>query len=89
MSVDHSVKIYGQTYSIKGDDPRRIERVALYVDQMMNRLLGGPNQGLSAKGGVLTALNVADEWFKDKADMDRVFSDLNERVDELLSILPE
>ncbi len=89
MSPDKEVKIYGQLYRIKGDDPEKIEEVADYVNGMMERLLGGPGQGLSTKGAVLTALNIAEEWFSQKGESDKMLYELNERVDELLGILPE
>ena len=89
MNPEREVTIYGQVYRVKGDDPERIDRVAAYVDNMMTGLLGGPGQGLSARGAVLSALNVADEWFAQKDELDRIVFDLVERVDELLGILPE
>jgi cell division protein ZapA len=89
VSSEREVKIYGQVYRVKGDDPHRIDRVATYVDNVMSELLGGPEQGLSARGAVLTALNVADEWFAKNEEWERAVSDLNERVDELLGLLPK
>jgi len=89
MSAEREVKIYGQVYRLRGDDHERIDQVAGYVNTMMAQLLGGPGQGLSTKGAVLTALNIADEWFSYKHETERVLLELNERVDELLSLLPK
>ncbi|HUT56037.1 MAG TPA: cell division protein ZapA [bacterium] len=89
MSSEREVKIYGQVYRVKGDDAERIDRVAKYVDNVMSELLGGPGQGLNARGAVLTALNVADEWFAKKEEWERTVFDLSERVDELLGLLPK
>jgi cell division protein ZapA len=89
LSNEKEVTIYGQVYRVKGDNPERIDNVAEYVDRIMTELLGGPEKGLSARGAVLTALNVADEWFAKKEEQDKIISDLSERVDELLGMLPE
>ena len=89
MSAEVEVKIFGQTYKVKGDDPERINRAAEFVDGMMADLLGGPEQGLSARGAVFTALNMAEEWFSQKDELQRIIFDLGERVDELLNLLPE
>ena len=89
MSPEREVTIYGQVYRVKGDDTQRIERVAEHVDRIMTELLGGPGQGLSARGAVLTALNVADQWFAEKEELSRIIDDLGKRVDELMGLLPE
>ena len=89
MSDEVEIKVYGYTYMIKGGDPDRTERVAEYVDNMMTELLGIPEKGLSARGAVFAALNVADEWFTKKDELDKIILNLNERVDELSGLLPE
>ncbi len=89
MSSEHEIKIYGQTYRIKGDDPERVDKVAAYLDDVMARLLGETGQGLSTKNAVLVALNVADELHKNKEEIEKAFVGLDERTDELLGILPE
>ncbi len=89
MDSEKDVEIFGQHYRIKGDDPERIEKVAGHVDQVMSSLLGSPGQGLSTRGAVLTALNIADEWFKQKDEVEKTVFELSERMDELLSLLPE
>lgn len=89
MNADREINIYGQVYHVKAADDGRLDQVAGYVNEMMRNLLGGSGPGLSAKGAVLTALNIADEWFAYKDEADRAFGELNARVDELLSILPK
>ena len=89
MSAEREVRIYGQVYHLKGHDHQRIDRVAGYVDGMMAQLLGGPVQGLSPRGAVLTALNIADEWFSYKDEAERVIRELDARMDELLGLLPK
>ena len=89
MSSEQDVRIYGQVYRVRGDDPARIARVAAYVDKMMTDLLGGSGQGLSTKGAVLTALNIAEESQDFRDEVDRILGESSQRIDELLALLPE
>jgi len=89
VNVEREVFIYGQTYKVKGDDPRRIEAAADYLNSKMVEVLGDPSQGLSTRGAVLAALNVADEWFTTREELERIISELGGRVDELIGLLPE
>jgi len=89
VSTEREVKIFGQVYRVRGDNPERIDRVAGYVDRIMTEVLGGRGQGLSTRGAVLTALNVADESFAKSEEWERVIFDLSQRADELLGILPK
>lgn len=89
MSEEREITIFGQVYRVKGVEERRLAEVAEYVNRMMTRLLGSAGPGLSTRGAVLTALNIADEWLAYKAETEKTFSELMERVDELLGILPK
>jgi len=89
MEAEREVSIYGQVYRVRGQDPDRIERVASHVDKVMVGLLGGPGGGLSTRGAVLTALNIADDWLSHRREVEKALVDLNQRVDELLHLLPE
>lgn len=62
-----SVKIYGQDYVLSGDSTRdQIRKVSDYVDAKMQEIaMGLPSSPLSSLA-VLTAVNVADEFFKTK-----------------------
>lgn len=89
MSSEQEVRIYGQVYRVRGDDPERIARVAAHVDRVMVGLLGGSGQGLSTKGAVLTALNIAEESqdFRDRTE--QALLESTQRIEELLALLPE
>lgn len=88
MSTEKEVRIHGQVYRVKGDDPEKIDRVAGYVDEMMHGLLGDPGKGMNARSAILVALNIAEENLEYKDEVEKRIRDLNERVDELLSLLP-
>jgi len=89
VNSEQEVRIYGQVYRVRGENPERIARVAAQVDRMMTELLGGPGQGLSAKGAVLTALNIAEESQAYREELDRIMQESSQRIDELLGLLPE
>ncbi|MCG0274542.1 MAG: cell division protein ZapA [Thermosediminibacteraceae bacterium] len=65
------VEICGEDYYIKGSASEEyIRQLANYVDQKM-KLLSKVNPRLSRVNlAVLTALNIADEYFKIKAEYD-------------------
>ena len=59
------VLIAGITYTIIGyESDEYIQRVGLYVDKKMNDILRGSGKLSTSGVAVLTALNVADDYFK-------------------------
>lgn len=61
------VKIYGQEYAIVSDDDREhIQKVANLVDDQMKDIAAKNKKLSTAMVAVLTALNLADEWLKER-----------------------
>jgi cell division protein ZapA (FtsZ GTPase activity inhibitor) len=89
MSSELEVNVFGQVLRLKVEDRGRTERAAAFVDQKMRQLLASPAQGLSVKGAILTALEITDEWFTSQDEQERIVTDLGQRVDELIGILPD
>ncbi|MCL1809275.1 MAG: cell division protein ZapA [Clostridiales bacterium] len=59
------VKIYGQEYTIAGEETReRIMKVADHVDVKMREVERAVKSGQVSAIAVLTAVNIADEFFK-------------------------
>jgi cell division protein ZapA len=59
------VEIFGQTYSVKaGDDPRYVEALASFVDSQMKDVSRASGAVDSVRIAVLAALNLADEVFR-------------------------
>jgi cell division protein ZapA len=59
------VLIAGKTYTITGlESDEYIQRVGLYVDKKMNDVLKANSKLSTSIAAVLTALNVADDYFK-------------------------
>ena len=81
MSDDkHSVtvEIFGHEYRIKGEaDPEYVMLIARYVDSKMREVAQGTPVGSLAKIGILAALNIADELFKEREEKQRITQDVD------------
>ncbi|HQY21295.1 MAG TPA: cell division protein ZapA [Ignavibacteria bacterium] len=79
------VKIFNNEYNLQGDSTEKVERISDFVDGIMNRLNSeSPNQSEETIA-VVSALNIAEEYFKEKdikLDLEKDYSDL---LDELIS----
>ena len=72
-----TVEIFGHEYKIKGDaDPEYMAKIAGYVDGKMKEVARGAPVGSLAKIGILAALNIADELFKERGDKARILGDV-------------
>jgi cell division protein ZapA len=59
------VEIYGQVYSIKGqDDPAYIRELAAFVDAKMRDVQKGTGTTDPHRVSILTALTIADELYR-------------------------
>ena len=60
------VRIRGKDYTIVGvESEEYIQRIALYVDKKMEKVLDANTKLSTSMAAVLTAINVADEYFKE------------------------
>lgn len=60
-----NVRIAGKDYALKGvESEEYIQRVALYIDRKMNEIVRANNKLSTSMAAVLTAVNVADDFFK-------------------------
>jgi len=60
------VKIFNSEYNLQGENTEKVERVSDYVDGIMNRINSeSPNQPEETIA-VVSALNIAEEYFKEK-----------------------
>ncbi len=87
MKGETEVSIFGQSYVIKGDDPDYIRGVAAYVDETMRKLLGEPDTGLTTRGAVLAAINIADEFFKNRKESEAFRQEVESRSREMIELL--
>ena len=72
-----TVDIYGHEYKIRGEaDPDYMEQVARYVDRKMKEVAEGTSVSSPAKIGILAALNIADELFRERDEKHKVMEDV-------------
>jgi cell division protein ZapA len=73
-----TVEIFGHEYKIKGEgDPEYIMEIAEYVDGKMRELAHGAQVVPPARIGILAALNIAEELFKERAEKQRIVGQLD------------
>ena len=65
------VEIFGQTYAIRaGAEPGYVEQLAAYVDSEMREISRSGGAVDSVRIAVLAALNLADECFRLRKELD-------------------
>ena len=87
-----TVEIQGQRYPIRSSlDIAYVTELASYVDQKMTAAAHRTTGGDSVRVAVLAALNIADEYFRTRAellttgtDVERVAIELEHLVDDAL-----
>ena len=82
MSV--KVSIYGTEYPVKGDaDPAYIEEVADYVDGKMREVARSLTVKSTTKVAVMAALNITDELFNARRDLEEREQKLGLEIERL------
>jgi cell division protein ZapA len=78
------VEIMGQRLTVASDDgDDHVRRVAEYVDQQMRQLASGPRPASMMQLAMLTALNIASEYWKlqqEQEELHRTIHRLSQRV---------
>jgi cell division protein ZapA len=76
-----TVEIYGQHYRLVGkDSDQHIKKVARYVDDTMKEFSQGNPRLDTTKLAVLSAVNIADEYFKLKEEYESILKLLEEKT---------
>ncbi len=84
------VNIYGEEYTVRSEgDIDYINRVAEYVDKTMRDIAEKMPNKSPARVGVLAALNIADELFKERLDGESDLSAFEKRTSDILEMLDE
>lgn len=84
------VNILGEEYPIKADADRTyIVQVGKYVDTKMREVSEKVSTRAPVKVAVLAALNIADEFFKERAEKEKRLSDIEERAQTLIELLDD
>ncbi|MEE8348142.1 MAG: cell division protein ZapA [Acidobacteriota bacterium] len=83
-----AVKIYNQTYQVRsGGDPEYVKRLAKYVDETMTDVFEGTSSVDSIKVAVLAALNIADDYFSTKDELDHLEETVSTQSEKLITQL--
>ena len=78
------VNVYGKQFNITGDASRGdIIRCARYVDEKLEMLLGGREYPVTTDVLTLTAMNIAEDLYKIKADRDEALAVIKEKDKEI------
>jgi cell division protein ZapA len=78
------VSIFGTEYAIKGDaDPDHIRELAHFVDSKMRKITEESPVLSATKVAILTALNIADELFKQEGERETTLSEVSRRALQL------
>jgi cell division protein ZapA len=78
------VEIFGQTYAVRaGTDPGYVERLAAYVDGQMQEVSRASGAVDSVRIAVLAALNIADECFRVRGQVEETEKGVKSRADRL------
>ena len=84
------VQILGHQLTIRGeDDQAYILDVAQYVDRKMREVTEKLPVASMSKVAILASLHIADELFKERANKERVGTDVNGRAAQLAKRLDE
>ena len=80
---DIRVKIFNSEYNLQGENQEKVERISDYLDGIMNRINSeSPNQSEETIA-VVSALNIAEEYFEEKdikSDIEKDYSGLLEEL---------
>ncbi|MBK8552399.1 MAG: cell division protein ZapA [Ignavibacteria bacterium] len=80
---DIRVKIFNSEYNLQGENAEKVERISDYLDGIMNRINNeSPNQSEETIA-VVSALNIAEEYFKEKDSKIDLEKDYSGLLDEL------
>lgn len=88
------VEIFGQTYTVRaGAEPGYVEQLAAYVDEKMRETGRASGAVDSVRIAVLSALNITDEYFRLRAELQKGDDSLHERAarmaQQLAAVLDE
>ena len=80
---DIRVKIFNSEYNLQGENQEKVERISDYLDGIMNRINSeSPNQSEETIA-VVSALNIAEEYFKEKDIKSEIEKDYSGILEEL------
>jgi cell division protein ZapA len=84
------VNIYGEEYTVRSDgDEEYIRQVSGYVDRKMREIADKMSNKSPSRIAILAALNITDEFFKEKGKENRDISEIEKRASEIITMLDD
>jgi len=84
------VEIHGQTYKIRGTGGKEyIQELADYVDKKMKEISDMTYTVDSLKVAILAAINITDEYFKIKKELEKAERVVSEKIARLIKELDQ
>lgn len=84
------VEIFGSHYTIRGDvEPQYIADLAAYVNGKMSEVSAQLSSANATKVAILTALNIADEYYQHQALCDQEVANIEKKTDRMIQLLDE
>ena len=85
------ITIFGQEYSVKAPaDPTYIKKIAEYVDTKMREVQSGFSSTQSSNRiAILSAMNITDELFNAKKQVDSESNEVEEKITSLIELIDE
>lgn len=78
-----AVKIYGQTYHVRSDDPEHVRRLARLVDEQMKEVSRQTPTVDSLKVAVLAALNLADRHLSARGELESLREQIEQESERI------
>ncbi len=83
-----AVKIFNQTYQVSsGGDSEYVKQLARYVDKVMAEVFENTPAVDSLKVAVLAALNIADECFEARQELETLDDTVTGKSEEISTLL--
>jgi len=84
------VNIYGEEYTVRSNgDEEYIRRVSGYVDKKMRDIAEKASNKSPSRVAILAALNITDEYFKEKSKETQNISDFEKRASDIITMLDD
>lgn len=84
------VVIYNQTYSLRSDhDPAYIQELARYINERMNEIAHATMTVDSLRVAILAALQIADELFQSRSEIEQTERELAEKSTRYADLLDQ
>lgn len=84
------VNIYGEEYTIRSDgDEDYIREVSGYVDRKMREIAEKTSNKSPSRVAILAALNITDEFLKEKRKDNHDISALEKRASDMITMLDD